>query len=329
MKGRRSAPLLAYCLRRLAQAIPLVLTVFVINFLLIHAAPGDPVDLLLGGLDSDPAFQEQVRRDLGLDQPMSRQLWSYLANAARLDLGYSFRFREDVGTLIASRLPASLLLMGASFLLSVCAGIGFGVVAAYRAGGAGERALTVLTLSGYSMPVFWLGQLMLLVFAVGLGWFPIQGMVSLRAPSAGLDRVLDISHHLVLPALTYSVYQLTLIYRLTRVKMRETLALDFVKAARARGIPELVVAFRHALPNAMLSVVTIMGLHVGHMLAGSVLTETVFSWPGMGRLMYEAINARDMPLLLGLFTCIAVTVIVVNVVTDVIYAVLDPRVVYS
>ena len=154
-------------------------------------------------------------------------------------------------------------------------------------------------------------------------------MVSLRTTSVGFDRVLDVAHHLALPALTYSVYQLTLIYRLTRVKMRETLNREFVKSARARGLSEPRVVFRHAFPNAMLPVVTVMGLHVGHMLAGSVLTETVFAWPGLGRLMYEAIGARDLPLLLGLFTCISVAVIVANVVTDVIYAFIDPRVVYS
>jgi len=321
--------LLAYSARRLAQAVPLVLVVVIINFFLIHAAPGDPVDMLLGGMDADPEFQAQMRRELGLDQPLWVQLWTYVSNMARLDLGYSFRFRQDVGALIMSRLPASLLLMGTSFVISVSFGILLGVVAAYRAGGLLERLLTGLTLSGYSMPVFWLGQLMLLVFAVGLGWFPIQGMVSLRTTSVGFDRVIDVAHHLALPALTYSVYQLTLIYRLTRVKMRETLSREFVKSARARGLSELRVVFRHAFPNAMLPVVTVMGLHVGHMLAGSVLTETVFAWPGLGRLMYEAIGARDFPLMLGLFTCISVAVIVANVVTDVIYAFIDPRVVYS
>lgn len=322
--------LLAYSVRRLTQAVPLVLVVLIINFFLIHAAPGDPVDMLLGGMDTDPEFQAKLRRELGLDQPLVVQLWTYVSNVARLDLGYSFRFRQDVGTLIMSRLPASLLLMGTSFVISVSFGILLGVLAAYRAGGLLERLLTGLTLSGYSMPVFWLGQLMLLVFAVGLGWFPIQGMFSLRiSTGAGFDRVLDVAHHLALPALTYSVYQLTLIYRLTRVKMRETLSREFVKSARARGLSELRVVFRHAFPNAMLPVVTVMGVHVGHMLAGSVLTETVFAWPGLGRLMYEAIGARDFPLLLGLFTCISVAVIVANVVTDIIYALIDPRVVYS
>lgn len=318
-----------YTARRLVQAAPLILTVIVINFVLIHAVPGDPVDVLLGGMDADPAFQDEIRRELGLDQTLPVQLWTYVSNVLNFDLGYSIRFRQDVLDLILSRLPASLLLMGTSFVLSSSFGILLGVTAAYRGGGHFDRTVTFLALSGYSMPVFWLGQLMLLVFAVSLGWFPIQGMESLRASSSGFEHAIDVGRHLVLPALTFSVYQLTMIYRLTRVKMRESLEQEFVKAARARGQSELGVVFRHALPNAMLSVVTVMGLYAGHMLAGSVLTETVFAWPGMGRLMFEAIGARDYPLLLGLFTCISVAVILANVVTDIIYALIDPRVVYS
>ena len=185
--------LLAYSVRRLTQAVPLVLVVLIINFFLIHAAPGDPVDMLLGGMDTDPEFQAQLRRELGLDQPLVVQLWTYVSNVARLDLGYSFRFRQDVGTLIMSRLPASLLLMGTSFVISVSFGILLGVLAAYRAGGLLERLLTGLTLSGYSMPVFWLGQLMLLVFAVGLGWFPIRHPVW---PIAALQRRMGFSARL-------------------------------------------------------------------------------------------------------------------------------------
>ena len=178
------------------------------------------------------------------------------------------------------------------------------------------------------MPVFWLGQIMLIVFALHLAWFPTQGMYSLRAPSQGLGRILDVAHHLVLPALTYSFYHLALIYRLTRVKMQEVMALDFITTARAKGVSEGRVVYRHALRNAILPVVTVIGLNFGFMLAGSVLTETVFAWPGMGRLLYEAIGARDYPVLMGLFTVLSVMVICANVLTDVVYALIDPRVVY-
>jgi peptide/nickel transport system permease protein len=178
------------------------------------------------------------------------------------------------------------------------------------------------------MPVFWLGQLMLLIFAVYLGWFPVQGMYSLRAPSEGIGRLLDLLHHLALPAITYSIYHLTLIYRLTRVKMHETLTLDFITTARAKGISEGSVVWRHALPNAMMPIVTVIGLNFGFMLAGSVLTETVFAWPGTGRLLYEAIMARDYPVLMGLFAVLSIMVILANIITDLIYALVDPRVTY-
>ncbi len=324
-----SARFSAYVARRLAQAIPLVFVVIVINFLLIHAAPGDPVDILVGNLDADPEFLAQVRREFGLDQPLHIQLWTYLLKVLRLDLGYSLRFRQDVATIILSRLPATLLLMSTSLIISSVVGVLLGVMAARRPYSAADTSATLMAVAGYSMPVFWLGQLMLLVFAVALGWFPIQGMVSLRAPSQGWGRVIDVAHHLVLPALTYSVYHLTLIYRLTRVKMQDTLALDFVTTARAKGLGETRVVYGHALRNALLPVITVVGLHVGHMLAGSVLTETVFAWPGLGRLMFEGVSARDYPVLLGLFTCISTTVIAANVVTDIVYAWIDPRVVYQ
>jgi len=169
---------------------------------------------------------------------------------------------------------------------------------------------------------------MLLLFSLQLGWFPTQGMYSLRAPSEGWGRVLDIAHHLVLPAACYSIYNLALVFRLTRVKMQETLALDFITTARAKGLAESRVVLVHALRNALLPVITVIGLNFGFMLAGSVLTETVFAWPGMGRLLYEAIGARDYPVLMGLFTVLSVMVIAANVLTDIAYAIVDPRVVY-
>jgi peptide/nickel transport system permease protein len=218
--------------------------------------------------------------------------------------------------------------MGTALLFSSAIGILLGVIAARRPYSAGDYAATFVSLAGYSMPVFWLGQIMLIVFALHLAWFPTQGMYSLRAPSQGLGRILDVAHHLVLPALTYSFYHLALIYRLTRVKMQEVMALDFITTARAKGVAESRVVYRHALRNAILPVVTVIGLNFGFMLAGSVLTETVFAWPGMGRLLYEAIGARDYPVLMGLFTVLSVMVICANVLTDVVYALIDPRVVY-
>ncbi len=317
-----------YVLRRLAQAVPLVLVIILINFLLIHAAPGDPVDFLIGSMEATPEFLAQLRAEFGLDQPLHVQLARYVWKILQFDLGYSLRFREPVLELIVSRLPATLLLMGAALVISSVIGILLGTLAALRPYSRLDHAVTFTALAGYSMPVFWLGQIVLIVFSLQLNWFPTQGMYSLRAPSEGWGRVVDIAHHLTLPALTYSVYHLALIYRLTRVKMQETLALDFVTTARAKGVAEPRVVLVHALRNAVLPVVTVIGLNFGFMLAGSVLTETVFAWPGMGRLLYEAIQARDYPVLMGLFTVLSVMVILANVVTDLVYAVIDPRVAY-
>jgi ABC-type dipeptide/oligopeptide/nickel transport system permease component len=323
-----TASLLIYVGGRLAQAVPILSIIILINFALIHAAPGDPVDFLIGATEATPEYIESLRREFGLDQPLWVQLVTYLGKIVQFDLGYSLRFREPVLSLILGRMPATLLLMGTALLFSSAIGILLGVIAARRPYSAGDYAATFVSLAGYSMPVFWLGQIMLIVFALHLAWFPTQGMYSLRAPSQGFGRILDVAHHLVLPATTYSFYHLALIYRLTRVKMQEVMALDFITTARAKGVAEGRVVYKHALRNAILPVVTVIGLNFGFMLAGSVLTETVFAWPGMGRLLYEAIGARDYPVLMGLFTVLSVMVICANVLTDVIYALVDPRVVY-
>ncbi|MGE3064682.1 MAG: ABC transporter permease [Hyphomicrobiaceae bacterium] len=324
----RGSSLSRYVVRRILQAIPLIFVIILINFVLIHSAPGDPVDFLIGGNEATPEYIEGLRREFGLDQPLMTQLATYLVKFVHFDLGYSLRFREPVLSLILGRMPATFLLMGTALVFSSVVGILLGVIAAQRPYSLRDHAATFVSLAGYSMPVFWLGQIMLIVFALQLSWFPTQGMYSLRAPSAGWGRIVDIAHHLVLPALTYSFYHLALIYRLTRVKMQEVLALDFIITARAKGVAERSVVYRHALRNALLPVVTVIGLNFGFMLAGSVLTETVFAWPGMGRLLYEAIGARDYPVLMGLFVVLSTLVIAANVITDIIYALIDPRVTY-
>jgi peptide/nickel transport system permease protein len=316
-------------LRRLAQAIPLVFVILVINFFLIHGAPGDPVDVLTGQMDCDPEYLEELRKEFGLDKPLLVQLVTYIRKALRFDLGYSLRYRQDVFDLILSRMPATLLLMGAALSLSSIFGIILGAIAAQRPYGLADNATTLFALAGFSMPLFWLGQLLLLVFALKLNWFPTQGMYSLRTPSEGWGMVTDILRHLVLPAVTYSFYYLTLIFRLTRTKMQEVLTEDFIITARAKGVPEHKVVYGHALRNAMLTIITVIGFNFAFMMAGSVLTETVFAWPGVGRLMFEAIMARDYPVLLGLFFIISILVILANVITDITYAIIDPRVVYK
>lgn len=326
---RKELGLAGYTARRIAQAIPLLLVIMTINFLLIHLAPGDPVSYLAGQYQATPEYQDELRREFGLDQPLHIQFVRYMSETVQGNLGYSFRSQQSVLSLILDRLPATLILMGSAFLIASLLGVLLGVVAARHAYSLGDNVTTFLALAGYSMPVFWLGQILLIVLAVRLDLFPAGGMYSLRAPSDGIGRVLDVAHHLVLPAATYGVYHLTLVFRLTRTKMQETLLMDFITTARAKGVSERGVVYRHALRNAIMPVVTVMGVNFGFMLAGSVLTETVFGWPGIGRLMYDAILARDYPVLMGIFTLVSMMVIVTNLVVDFAYALLDPRVVYS
>ncbi|CAG0986565.1 MAG: ABC transporter permease [Rhizobiaceae bacterium] len=321
--------MLSYFARRVWQGFLVIVVIICLNFFLIHAAPGDPVNALIGTMAPTPEYMEQVRREYGLDEPLLWQFLRYAARMAQFDFGESLRFRQPVIDIILARLPATLLLMGTALVLSSTVGIVLAAAAAKFRDSWVDRVLTTTSIVGFAMPAFWLGQLMLIVFALNLNWLPAQGMYSLRAPSDGFGRVLDILRHLILPALTYSVYHLALIYRLTRVKMHEALAQDYIIAARARGVAEHRVVYVHALRNAILPVVTIIGLNFGFMLAGSVLVETVFAWPGLGRLFYEAISARDYPVLMGIFTLVSGMVVIANILTDMLYAVIDPRVVYG
>lgn len=318
-----------YIAGRLLQAVPLIFVVTTINFILIHSAPGDPIHLLIGEGSASEELIELTRAEFGLDQPVHVQFFSYIGNVLQLNLGYSLRYRQDVFDLILSRLPASLLLMGAAFVVSSVAGILLGLYAGTRKDSLADRIAVVLSILGYSMPVFFLGLIVLTVFSLKLGWFPTQGMYDIRNPQEGWGLVKDVAHHLVLPVITYSAFQLALIFRVTRVKMQQVMKEDYIITARAKGVQESRVVFRHAVPNTLLPIVTILGLNLEWLLAGSVLTETVFAWPGLGRLMFDAVSARDFPLLMGLFIVISSFVIIVNLVTDVVYRAIDPRVSFT
>lgn len=324
----RSGSLLEYIARRLLQAFPLILVIVILNFLLIKLAPGNPVDLIAPE-GSTEEYRQHIRDLMGLDQPLAIQVWNYVANVAHGDLGYSVRSSQYVLPLILSRIPATLLLTGSGFVISSAIGVALGVLAARKANSLVDNTATFLALAGYSMPVFWVGQLLLLVFALNLGWLPAQGMYSVRAPTEGFGRIVDVAQHLVLPLVAYSIYPITLVFRLTRVKMQETLVLDFITTARAKGLREARVAYRHALPNAFLPVLTVIGVSFGFLLSGSVLVETVFAWPAIGRLLNDAIFGRDYPVLLGILVVVSIMVIAANVITDILYAVIDPRVTYG
>jgi ABC-type dipeptide/oligopeptide/nickel transport system permease component len=317
-----------FVLRRLVTAVPLLLAIVTVNFALIRLAPGDPIYMIIGeAAQYDDRFVQEVRARFGLDRPLHEQYLSYVARAARGDLGVSLYFdQQPVLRVILSRLPQTAILLVLGYAVAIVAGVFLGARAARRPYSATDNLASVVGLLGYSIPSFWLGMLLILVFSVHLGWLPVGGMMDVRTPASGWGMVVDRARHLVLPVIALSGFHLALITRLTRGSMLEVLHLDFITAARAKGLPERDVYRRHALRNALLPVVTTAGYTVGFLLAGSVLVETVFAYPGMGRLLYQALIARDFPLMLGILIVVSVTVILANLVTDLVYAKIDPRI---
>ncbi len=314
-----------YVVRRMLQAIPVLLAILVATFFLIHTAPGDPVTILAGD-GGDQAYYDAARARFGLDRPLPEQLAIYLANAVRGDFGYSFVHRRPVFDVIADRVPATLLLMLTALAFSTAAGIALGALAARRSGEPADHAIVVCTVAASATPAFWLGQVLVIVFAAGLGWFPVQGMTTARGSPAGPGAVLDVIHHLALPALTLGSLQLALVTRLVRSGLREALREDYVRTARAKGLTARAVVARHGLPNTLLPVITVVGGHFGTLLTGAVLTEIIFAWPGLGRLLYDATLSRDYPLLMAMFIVASVSVVTANLLTDLTYGMLDPRV---
>jgi peptide/nickel transport system permease protein len=299
----------------------------VFNFVLIHAAPGDPI-YVLAGQSGDAAYYSEMRARFGLDRPLLEQFGRYIVNVLSGDFGYSFAYRQPVFQVIVARLPATLLLSMAGLTVATALGLWLGMVSACHADSPLDYLISAGTLIGYSMPAFWLGQVLLILFAGGLGLFPVQGMTTARVSYRGFTYVLDVLWHLVLPAMTLGLLQLALVSRLTRTGLLEVLGEDYVRTARAKGLGPRAILYRHALRNALLPVVTVVGGHVGTLLAGAVLTEIIFAWPGLGRLLYDATLSRDYPLLMALFLVVSASVIVINLLTDLAYTVLDPRIRY-
>ncbi|WP_341702276.1 ABC transporter permease [Ferrovibrio sp.] len=319
--------MLSFVAQRLLKAVIVLLAIIVLNFFLIRAAPGDPATVMAGEAGAtDELFVAQLREKFGLDRPMHEQLFIYVKGIASLDLGFSFRQQMPVGKLIADRLPATLLLTGSAFLVSLGLGVLFGALAARRAGSWSDTAITVLALIFYATPLFWVALMAILLFSVTLDWLPSFGYETVGAGYTGLAHVLDVGAHLVLPALTLGLFFMATYARMTRASMLEVARLDFIKTARAKGLRAGVIQRRHVLRNALLPVVTLAGLQAGTLVGGAVLTETVFAWPGIGRLMYDALLQRDYNLLLGVFVVSSAMVLVFNLITDLIYRLVDPRI---
>ncbi|MFO1320579.1 MAG: ABC transporter permease [Burkholderiales bacterium] len=317
--------MLAFCIRRLIQAVLVMLAVGLIAFALFRFV-GDPVVFMLGQ-DATPEDRARMSADLGLDQPFVAQYARFLGRAVQGDFGFSLRQLRPVSTLFVERLPATLELSFAAALFALVVGIALGVSTALRPRSWWSQAFLVVSLIGVSLPTFLIGILLILVFAVQLGWLPSFGRgetVALGAWSTGLLTVSGLKA-LILPAITLGLFQMTLILRLTRAEMLEVLRTDYIRFARARGLADRAVHFRHALRNTLVPVITVAGLQLGSIIAFAIITETVFQWPGMGLLFIQSVQFADVPVMAAYLCLIALFFVVINLVVDLLYYAVDPR----
>ncbi|MBS0518727.1 MAG: ABC transporter permease [Proteobacteria bacterium] len=322
--GRRIAATLK---RTAVHAGPTVLGIIVLDFLFLQLMPGNAADVM--ATEAGSATEETVaalRHQFGIDQPVLTQLLNFLGHLAHLDLGFSPRFNTSVADLIMARLPNTLLLMVTALALALVLGIVFGAVMAAWAGRWPDRVLSVIVLLFYSMPGFWVGLMAVVLFSVKLGWLPSDGNETIGADLTGFAMVSDRLAHLVLPALALASFFVAVYARLTRAAMLEVQRQDFMRTAKAKGLHPLLIQLRHALRNALVPVTTVAGMHLGNLLGGAVVVETLFGWPGMGRLTLEAVLGRDYAVLLGVLLLSSFVVIVANVLIDLLHAWLDPRI---
>lgn len=317
----------SYLLRRVAQLVPALATVLVTTFVLIHLVPGDPAGAYAGEY-ATPETIALIRHEYGLDQSIWRQFGTYVGNVLRGDLGTSFASGRPVTTLVAERLPATLLLATTALGLSVLGGVVLGRLSARRPGGSLDVGINGTTLLGHAVPGFFLAQMAIIFLGLRWGLFPVLGMTDTRIHYRGVYQVLDIAYHLILPALVLAASEITLVARLTRTGLIEQMGRDYTRTAAAKGLSQRDVLVRHALPNAALPLITVIGSRVGFLLSGAVIIETVFSWPGMGLTLVNSVLSGDRPLTLGLVLILAISVLVANLVTDLVYAWVDPRVRY-
>ncbi|SKA01876.1 peptide/nickel transport system permease protein [Enhydrobacter aerosaccus] len=319
----RRAATLRLLRRRLIQAVPLMLGVVVINFVLIHLAPGNFLDVMTAENQvSDPATVELLRRTYGLDDPTWLQLVKYVWALLHLDFGFSYRQNMPVLQAIWVGLPATLLLMLSSITLAFAVGVSAGVVASTKVRTLWDTVVSVAAMFFFAAPSFWLGIMMIVLFAVKLGWLPVGGMATI----GGGGGLLDILHHLILPTLALGLFYAAIYARVMRASMLEVAQLDFVRTARAKGLSRTRVTLSHVLRNALLPVVTILGVQMGTILAGSVVIESVFSWPGIGSLLFDSVSSRNYPVVLGIMVLGSLVVIAANIAVDLVYMWLDPRI---
>ena len=317
----------SFLLRRVFYGILLMLGVVVLNFLLIRLAPGDPAVVIAGEMGgASKEMLAQIRADYGLDKPVLVQLGIYLGNVLQGDLGQSFFFNQPVTKLIALRVWPTILLVISALVLSITAGVTLGVLAARKPNGLMSAFVAIFSTIGYAVPVFWTGIMLIILFASVFPIFPVEGMQNVRLRDANpFVQAVDIAHHLVLPAFTLAVIYLAQYARLSRASMLEVLGSDYIRTARAKGASEGTVLFKHALRNAALPILTVAGLQFGNLISGALLVETVFNWPGMGRLAFDSILRRDYPTIMGVLFFASAMVVIANILTDLSYRVADPR----
>lgn len=307
----------SYILRRLLATVPILLGVATIVFALMFIVPGDPARMLMGQ-HGDERTLAALRHEMGLDRPMYVQYARFIGRLMKGDLGMSYRQKRPVAEIIRDRFPATAKLAAAAMLIAILAGVGAGILAAMHRNTTWDWLIMVLSLSGISMPVFWLGMMLMLVFASGLGWLPV----------GGYGRAGDL-RHIALPALSLAAISVGYIARMMRSSMLEVIGKDYIRTARAKGLPERVVILGHALRNAFIPVITVIGIDFAALLGGAVATETVFSWPGLGRAVVDAIRMRDLPVVEGCVIFLAFVFVVINLLVDLSYAWLDPRIRYD
>lgn len=314
-------------LKRVGYGLLLLIAVLVLNFILISIAPGDIADTIAGDMGgADAEVLEEIRQRYGLDQPFHVQLGKYLLRVVVLDLGYSYFYNTSVTTLILEKLPATLLLVFSAQILAIISGTLLGVLAAKKPNGIVSLTVTFLSLFGFAAPVFWTGILLLILFVGTFPLFPVGGMMDMTVEGGFFVKLLDVLYHLFLPMITLASIFLALYSRLARASMLEVLGADYVRTARAKGVPENVVLYKHALKNAIGPVVTVAGLQFSAVISGAVVVETVFSWPGLGTLALQSILARDTPTIMGILFFSSLVVIVFNILTDVTMRMIDPRI---
>lgn len=312
----------AYLARRILEMFLVILVVVVLNFILIQLAPGDVAQIMAGG-EAGPEYVEAIRHEYGLDLPLHVQLWKYMSKFLQGDFGRSLTRGERVLDIIIDRMPATLLLMGPSLIIGSIVGTWGGAWAARYLGSKVDSVISGLSVGAYSIPVFWLGLILIYIFSVHLNWFPSSGMMSFLKEQRGIA---DTARHMLLPVLSLSIFYIGQNIKVARASVAEAIREDYITTFRAAGFKENTVFIKHALRNALLPIVSMTGLQFAYLTAGAVLTETIFSWPGMGQLIFQAVLARDYPLIMGGYILMSVMVVGFTLLTDLVYVLIDPRI---